>query len=92
VTEFGTITDNLTDITYQGAAFIPNTMTRDTIQRLRSIAFRRFYSRPGFLLRRIVGIRNINDLKVAWKGLKSLLWIWVKNDLFKTRKGTLATP
>ncbi|MEK6691292.1 MAG: radical SAM protein [Nitrospirota bacterium] len=92
VTEFGTISDNLTDFTYQGAAFIPNTMTRDTIQRLRSIAFRRFYSRPRFLLRRVVGIRNINDLRVAWKGLKSLLWIWVKDDLFKIRKGTPATP
>ncbi|MBI5025862.1 MAG: B12-binding domain-containing radical SAM protein, partial [Nitrospirae bacterium] len=75
-----------TDFTYQGAAFIPYTMTREEILKLRSIAFRRFYSRPLFLLRRVLGIRNINDLKVAGKGLKSLFWLWAKSDLFRMRK------
>ncbi len=82
IAEFGAISDDLTDFTYQGAAFIPHTMTRDTIQRLRSIAFRRFYSRPGFLLRRFLGIRNLNDLKASAKGLKSLLHLWIRSNLF----------
>jgi radical SAM superfamily enzyme YgiQ (UPF0313 family) len=82
IAEYGTISGDLTDFTYQGAAFIPHTMTRDTIQRLRSIAFRRFYSRPGFLLRRFLGIRNLNDLKASVKGLKSLFHLWTRSDLF----------
>lgn len=79
---YGTVSDDLTDFTYQGAAFIPNTMTRDMVLRLRSIAFRRFYSRPGFLLQRFLGIRNLNDLKAAGKGLRSLFHFWTKRDLF----------
>ncbi|MEW6409506.1 MAG: radical SAM protein, partial [Nitrospirota bacterium] len=59
--KYGTVSEELTDFTYQGAAFVPFTMTREEIMRLRSIAFRRFYSRPGFLLRRALGIRNLND-------------------------------
>lgn len=88
--KYGKISDDLTDFTYQGAAFIPYTMSRDEILRLRSIAFRRFYSRPGFLLRRLIGIRNLNDLKAALKGLKSLFWLWTKGDLFKIQKKTPA--
>ena len=37
------------DYTYQGAAFVPYTMTREQIHALRQLAFRRFYSRPVFL-------------------------------------------
>lgn len=94
VERYGTMSDDLTDFTYQGASFIPNTMTRDTVLKLRSIAFRKFYSRPGFLLKRILGIRNLNDLRVAWKGLKSLFWILAKSDLFnpETSSGPKRTP
>jgi radical SAM superfamily enzyme YgiQ (UPF0313 family) len=90
VDRYGTISDELTDFTYQGAAFIPHTMTRDEVFKLRSIAFRRFYSRPRFLVKRVLGIRNLNDLKAALKGLRSLFWLWTKGDLFKIQKKTPA--
>jgi len=83
VERYGNISSELTDFTYQGVAFIPHTMRRDEIARLRQIAFRRFYSRPSFILRRILGLRNIHDVKAALRGLKSLLWLWIKSDLFK---------
>ena len=51
--KYGTISDELTDFTYQGAAFIPYTMTRDEILKLRQIAFKRFYSRPSFILKKL---------------------------------------
>lgn len=92
VSRYGTISDELFDFTYQGAAFIPHTMTRDDILKLRSIAFRRFYSRPGFLARRVLGIRNLNDLKASFKGLRSLFWLWIKRDLFKSRKRNYIRP
>jgi radical SAM superfamily enzyme YgiQ (UPF0313 family) len=80
---YGKISEELTDFTYQGVAFIPHSMTREEIAMLRQIAFRRFYSRPQFILRRIAGLRNIHDVKVAVKGFKSLFWLWVKKDIFR---------
>jgi radical SAM superfamily enzyme YgiQ (UPF0313 family) len=80
--EYGHISTDLEDYTYQGAAFVPRSMTREEIIKLRQIAFRRFYSRPRFLLRRILGLRSIQDIKVAFRGIKSLFWIWVKRDVF----------
>ncbi|MBI4654996.1 MAG: radical SAM protein [Nitrospirae bacterium] len=83
VEKYGTISVQLTDFTYQGAAFIPHSMTREEILRLRQIAFKRFYSRPSFILRRLIELRNLNDLKVAAKGLNSLFWLWTKSDVFR---------
>jgi len=83
IERYGTMSDDLTDFTYQGAAFIPYTMTRQEIATLRQIAFRRFYSRPRFILKRILQMRNIHDVNAALKGFKSLFWLWVKKDIFK---------
>ncbi len=83
IDKYGTMSENLSDFTYQGAAFIPHTMTRDEISQLRQIAFRRFYSRPKFIFRRLLGLRNIHDIKTAVKGFNSLFWLWVKKDIFK---------
>ncbi len=83
IKQYGTMSANLTDFTYQGAAFIPYTMKREDISRLRQIAFKRFYSRPRFLLKRFLGLRSLNDLRAALTGIRSLLWVWVKKDLFR---------
>lgn len=80
--KYGTISDELTDFTYQGAAFIPYTMTREEILKLRQIAFKRFYSRPSFILKKLIQLRNLNDFKVAAKSVRSLFWLWVNSDLF----------
>ncbi|MCL5024627.1 MAG: B12-binding domain-containing radical SAM protein [Nitrospirae bacterium] len=84
--KYGTMSEELADFTYQGAAFIPHTMTREDILKLRQIAFRRFYSRPSFIFRRILELRNFNDIRVAAKSLKSLFWLWTKKDLFRKEK------
>jgi radical SAM superfamily enzyme YgiQ (UPF0313 family) len=81
--EFGTMSGDLEDFTYQGAAFIPYTMTRKDITRLRQIAFKRFYSRPGYMLGRLFGLRSMNDLRASALGIKSLLSLWAKRDIFK---------
>jgi len=83
ISQYGTMSANLTDFTYQGAAFVPYTMKREEISQLRQIAFKRFYSRPRFLLKRFLGLRSLNDLKAAFTGIRSLLWVWVKKDLFR---------
>jgi len=81
--KYGTISDELTDFTYQGAAFIPYTMTREEILKLRQIAFKRFYSRPSFIIGKLLELRNFNDFMVTFKSIRSLFWLWTKTDLFK---------
>jgi len=83
IDNYGTMSGNLTDYTYQGAAFVPFTMTREEIAQLRQIAFRRFYSRPSYIMKKVLALRNINDVKAYAKGARSLFWMWVKNDVFR---------
>jgi hypothetical protein len=61
-------------------------MTREEILKLRQIAFRRFYSRPSFLLKRLLELRSPGEFIAALKGLKSLFWIWTRKDLFGRKK------
>jgi anaerobic magnesium-protoporphyrin IX monomethyl ester cyclase len=82
---YGSMSSDLSDYTYQGAAFVPHTMTREQVWQLRQIAFRRFYSRPRFLLRQALSIRTLNDLRVAFKGMRSLFWLWAKPGIFRRK-------
>lgn len=81
--KYGTVSDDLSDYTYQGAAFVPYTMTKDEILTLRQTAFRRFYSRPSFILRKLLEIRSWGDFVNALKGARSLFWLWAKRGVFK---------
>ena len=86
IEKYGTMSEDLTDYTYQGAAFVPYTMTRDEIAELRQLALKKFYSRPKFLWRRLLALRSLNDIFAAWQGLKSLFWLQTAKDLFKSRR------
>jgi anaerobic magnesium-protoporphyrin IX monomethyl ester cyclase len=83
IEKYGTMSEDLSDYTYQGAAFIPYTMTREEIAALRQLALKRFYSRPKFLWRRFLALRSFNDLLAAWQGVKSLYWLKTKDNIFK---------
>lgn len=80
--KYGTMSNDLSDFTYQGAAFVPHTMTREEVTRLRQLAFKKFYSRPGYVFRKLLALRSINDVKAVLKGARSMFWLWVKNDIF----------
>jgi len=86
IEKYGTMSEDLTDFTYQGAAFIPFTMTREEIADLRQLALKKFYSRPRFLWRRLLALRSYNDLMAAWQGIKSLFWLKTEKKLFKHSK------
>ncbi|MBZ0157994.1 MAG: B12-binding domain-containing radical SAM protein [Alphaproteobacteria bacterium] len=81
--KYGTMSGELSDFTYQGAAFVPYTMTRDEIRKLRQIAFRSFYGRPSFIIRKVLELRTPSDFKVALKSIRSLFWLFAKRDLFR---------
>lgn len=89
VERYGSISGDLSDYTYQGIAFVPHTMSREQIALLRQTAFRKFYSRPSYLLRRLLSIRGAADLRVAAKGVKSLFWLWMKKGVFRRAGGAL---
>ncbi len=80
--DYGTVSDDLSQYTYQRAAFAPYTLRREQVQELRQLAFRRFYSRPSYLLRRLARIQNWNDCRAAAIGVRSLFWLWVRKRLF----------
>jgi len=80
VREYGTLSSDLEDFTYQGAAFVPHTMTRDQIRELRQRAYRRFYSRPAFLARRLSRLRTGDDVRVALRSARALFWLWAGKD------------
>ena len=80
VDKYGTMSTNTDDYTFEGGAFVPYSMTREQIEAVRTIAFRRFYSRPGFILRRLLGVRSIYDFRTVIKGAASFFWLWARRD------------
>lgn len=88
--KFGRVRADLSLATYQGANFEPHTLTRAQIHELRQLALRRFYSRPRFLLRRLLALRSRHDLKVAITGLRSLWALWRERRLFARGPGQAA--
>ncbi|GMT42988.1 MAG: B12-binding domain-containing radical SAM protein [bacterium] len=91
VEKYGTMTGDLSDCSYQGAAFIPYTMTREQILELRQIAFKRFYMRPRYILKRILDIRNVNDFKANIKGFKSLFGVATTKMIFARKNDSGAS-
>lgn len=89
IEKYGSISNQLEDYSYQGAAFVPYTMSRQQIQELRQLAFKRFYGRPAFMLRRLLQIRTLSDIKAAYNGMRSLFWVFVKKGLFNRTKGSV---
>ena len=83
---YGTVSGDFRDFTYQGAAFVPHTMTRTEIHALRQIAFKRFYARPSFLLKKLLALRTLHDLRAAVRGARSLLWLWAGRSAFERRR------
>jgi anaerobic magnesium-protoporphyrin IX monomethyl ester cyclase len=81
--ELGTLSPELTDFTYQGAAFVPHTMTREQVFELRQRAYRAFYSRPSLLARKLFGLRSVEDVRTALRGARALFWLWAAKGLFQ---------
>lgn len=78
--KYGEMSDDLSDFTYQGAAFVPKTMTREEIISLRRTAFRKFYGRPSFILKKLLELRTPHDIATAFKSVRSLFHILATRD------------
>ncbi len=82
IDRYGRWEGNTDHATFQHASFIPFTMTKEEIIKLREIAFKRFYSRPKYVLKRFADIRSTNDVRMLLKGAMSLFRIYTGNDTF----------
>lgn len=84
--KYGQLSSNVEDFTFEHGAFVPNTMTRQELLELRSLAFRRFYGRPAYLLRRLLDIRSRHDVIAALKGARSLLFLLLKKNTLTPKR------
>ncbi|GCC11603.1 (Dimethylallyl)adenosine tRNA methylthiotransferase MiaB [archaeon] len=84
--EFGKIEGELENFTFEGASFIPKTLKRSEIEELRRIAFRKFYARPEFILRKLLEVRTASEFRALVRGVKSLFWIAFKEDALKIKR------
>jgi radical SAM superfamily enzyme YgiQ (UPF0313 family) len=83
VDKYGTMTGDENDYSFERAGFIPRTMTREEIFELRKKAFRKFYMRPSYILKRLLRSRSKEDLRTLLTGAKSLFYLAIKKDAFK---------
>jgi radical SAM superfamily enzyme YgiQ (UPF0313 family) len=88
IDKYGTMSADTDNYTFEAAAFVPYTMTREQIEELRTIGFRKFYSRPKFIFRRLIEVRSWYDLKTVLKGASSFFWLWTKRDSLKVDSNT----
>ena len=86
IEKYGTMSADTDDYTFEGGAFVPYTMTREQIDELRTLAFRKFYSRPRFIVRRLFEVRSWYDFRTVMKGASSFFWLWAKRDSLVVRK------
>ncbi|MFH1288558.1 MAG: radical SAM protein, partial [bacterium] len=53
---------------FHAAGFVPYTMTRNELEEVLTRAYKEFYMRPSFIIKRALNIRNIEDLKQNIRG------------------------
>ena len=68
--------------TFQHASFIPFTMSKEEIIKLRDTAFKRFYSRPKYMVHRVLDVRSLNDVSMIFKGALSLFHLYTDSHTF----------
>jgi len=63
----------------QVTSFVPHSMTATDLDRLRVKAYRRFYLRPRYVLRRLLGIRSYEDWSRNFRGLVAAILLRPEN-------------
>lgn len=66
-------THDLNEYTFEGIAFVPFTMTRQEIEKLRSTAFRMFYTNPKTIIKYLSRLKNRTDFEVMHRGVSAML-------------------
>jgi hypothetical protein len=65
--------ENFTFYAPEGVPYIPEGRTEKEILDLYSKAFKEFYLRPRYILRQLLKIRSLTDVKRYWTAVKTVL-------------------
>ncbi len=57
-------------LTYQAPVFATKNLSATELEELKARAFRSFYFRPSFILKKALQIRSLSDIKVLFKGFR----------------------
>ncbi len=85
--KYGRVVGDLSECNFEMAGFVPYSMSRQEIYKLREIAFRSFYKRPKFIIRRILGTRTKHDLKTLYVGAKSFFRLFSRKGMLTHEGG-----
>ncbi|MBZ0253517.1 MAG: B12-binding domain-containing radical SAM protein [Candidatus Methylomirabilis sp.] len=77
----GTMEVDWNNFTFEHAAFVPHTMTREQLIELRTLAFKKFYSRPKFIARRLWNARSVDDWKALLHGARGLFHLFADKNV-----------
>lgn len=66
--EYGNLIPGSESQSFHSAGFVPHTMTREELQELLHTAYRRFYLRPHYIIRRALKVRSTEDLRQNIRG------------------------
>lgn len=81
---YGTVSSNFEDYTFEAAGFVPYTMSREQILELKQIAFKKFYSRPTYMIRQLLGVRSVWEFLSLVHGAKSLFHLYRQPQAFSS--------
>jgi len=74
VEQWGSLSKKYTDFNEWTPVFVPKGYrNEEELKAMQSEAFRRFYFRPGYIVRKILSIRSWVDILRYWKGLRFVL-------------------
>ncbi|MFZ1527884.1 MAG: radical SAM protein [Ferruginibacter sp.] len=82
VEKYGKKEGDFKDFTFEKAVFVPHTMTKQEIVKLREIAFKKFFSRPSYILMRLLAIRSFTDIKILWSGFRAFVHMYLNKKSF----------
>ncbi len=72
--KYGIINQNAeSSTTGNSIIYVPNSMTKDEMEKIIPTAYKEFYLRPKYIFKYLGKIRNFNDVKRAWKGASAVL-------------------
>ena len=57
-------------------------MTREQVLRLKQLAFKKFYSRPRYMVQQLLKVRSRYEFQALWEGLLSLGRLYFNPDMF----------
>ncbi len=66
------VTEDLDKRTENQVVYTPHTMTAEDMQRLIKLAYKSFYFRPAYMVRRVLKMRTATDVRKAWRGMRAV--------------------